>query len=1507
MGESVGHIGPSGLASLTLPLPVSQGRGYAPYLALTYSSSNGNSPFGLGWNLGGLAIQRRTSHGVPQYEATDVFIGPDGEVLVPERDDKTGDVLTTSVSQYGGKALNGDFTVTRYAPCVEGAFNRIERWQPQSGDADFWLIHGADGQLHCVGKSAQARIADPAAPDTRIAVWLIEESLSPAGEHIYYQYQNAQTAGVSDTGRDTQANRYLVAVCYGNVSACADLYLWSSDNAPAQQAWLFTLILDYGQRGVDARTPPPWHAAAGVSWPLRQDPFSHYSYGFELRTHFLCRQVLMFHHFSPELGADATLVSRLLLEYDDNAVVSRLVSAQHLAYEPDSHALQALPPLELDYTAWTPPPASPAWRAFEALPGLDHPPYQLVDLYAEGLPGILYRAGTDWRYNAPVRDASGADNADTVAYTGWQSLPLTPALQTQHATLMDINGDGRLEWLVTPPGGPFGYYTMHPDRTWSKFIPLTQLPLEYLHPQATLADLHGAGLPDLAMIGPKSVRLYLNRRVGFGRGQCVAQAGDINLPVRGRDQTELVAFSDVLGSGQSHLVSVRHDRLVCWPNLGDGRFGAPLTLSTDLPFDSATFDPRRVFLVDVDGSGAADLIYADSQRVLLFLNQSGNRLAEPIPFDWPPGVRYDDLSQINFADVSGQGTVSLVFSQLYSGPGQAPQHWRYDFASTKPYLLSAIDNNRGAQTRIAYRSSAQEWLDEKHAHPEAKSDLPFPVQVVSHVMHEDAITGNQLVQSYRYRQGVYDGRKREFRGFGYVESRDSLRDQAGVPGKAGFSPPRRIRSWYHTGRQEDETHLYGASYQGDDAPYQDRDAFDVKPTWLTRFDPEQQQDHSWSPTEPQAWWLYRALKGRLLRQEVYGLDQNSVEPVPYSVNVTRYQVRWQQEAPTNGKTAAPSGGAAAPVVLPLDLEHTTYRYQRIARDPVISQSVQLQYDAYAHPVWSVALHYPRRLQSTDANPYTGTALPSVSWLSTFDTQQSRLRLQEQRNTYIHQDRPQAWILGLPDQSRQNVLEYAADAVPAGGLNREKLTESDGLLAATQSRVLLGQTVNVYVSELPPIVKLLDHQETAVLDKASVQAYPQNVLTQQALEELLDQGGYQSGDYILSVSETADTGPLWVSQHSYTTYATADKFYRPVTQQSTKLTGITTYTYDSYSCGLIQTEDALKNQVRAQYDYRFLVPKQIIDINRNTHEAQFDALGRVVGSTFYGTELGEPNGESGGLKPVHVGFKPVSAAPVPAKLTVSQAIDDAVASKPQSLATISVYDASSWMGHLSLEALQPSLSADAADRIWQRLVARRLITPYGAVRSRGRQWAASEPGIEVEGLSDTQATSVRTALRNVTRLPAHSATLTADAYPGAAQPIHIALAYSDGFGRALQAATRVPPGPAWQRTATGELKMQNGSPVSASANPRWTVTGRVEYDNKGQPVRVYQPYFMDDWRYVADRAMRADGYADTHYYDALGREVKVVTAKGYERRNHYLPWFTIAEDENDTGVGAADPA
>ncbi len=61
---------------------------------------------------------------------------------------------------------------------------------------EFWLIHGAGGQLHCLGKTPAGRIADPGDAQ-RIAEWRIEESVNPAGEHIYYRYVAENAANVT--------------------------------------------------------------------------------------------------------------------------------------------------------------------------------------------------------------------------------------------------------------------------------------------------------------------------------------------------------------------------------------------------------------------------------------------------------------------------------------------------------------------------------------------------------------------------------------------------------------------------------------------------------------------------------------------------------------------------------------------------------------------------------------------------------------------------------------------------------------------------------------------------------------------------------------------------------------------------------------------------------------------------------------------------------------------------------------------------------------------------------------------------------------------------------------------------------------------------------------------------------------------------------------------------------------------------------------------------------------
>lgn len=73
MGENIASAGPSGMSSMSIPLPLSSGRTYSPSLLLSYSSGAGNGAFGLGWQVGLLSISLRTQHGIPRYAGKDQF------------------------------------------------------------------------------------------------------------------------------------------------------------------------------------------------------------------------------------------------------------------------------------------------------------------------------------------------------------------------------------------------------------------------------------------------------------------------------------------------------------------------------------------------------------------------------------------------------------------------------------------------------------------------------------------------------------------------------------------------------------------------------------------------------------------------------------------------------------------------------------------------------------------------------------------------------------------------------------------------------------------------------------------------------------------------------------------------------------------------------------------------------------------------------------------------------------------------------------------------------------------------------------------------------------------------------------------------------------------------------------------------------------------------------------------------------------------------------------------
>lgn len=1435
MGESLGVPGPSGQASMSLPLPISVGRGFSPMLELSYSSGSGNGVFGMGWSCSAMSVSRRTNHGVPQYAEQDEFLGPDGEVLVAALS-TTEDPNPRQCNTYGTKPLAQEYTVTRYLPRIESGGDRIEHWLGADG-GEFWLVHDLGGNLHMLGKTSAGRISDPAMP-AHTAIWLLEESVAPTGEHVYYRYAAENEAGLDLSGneasRDRAAMRYLVEALYGNLIASPDLFLWDSDSP--QQQWLFSIVFDYGERSLDPVQAPPYVAAG--AWLSRSDPFSTYAFGFELRTHRLCRQVLMFHHFPEELGAPQTLVARLLLEYQQQTSLSMLSAAQRFAYEPDG-LLQQHPPLELLYSPSAVSVDPARWQAMPPLPGLDDGQrYQLVDLYGEGVAGVLHRTDNAWLYKAPQRGTVG----DEVEYGDWQPLSGIPSAQSIQSRLVDMDGNGQLDWLVAQPGLA-GVFTVRPDRSWSSFMPFTALPTEFFHPAAQFAELLGSGLADLALVGPKSVRLYANERDGFAAGIDIEQGSDITLPVPGRNARELVAFADVLGSGQSHLLRVRHDSVTCWPNLGHGRFGMPIDLPLPEAIDLAgAFNPERLFLADIDGSGAADLIYAHHDRVCIFMNRCGNGFESMQALLLPPGVVYDRLCQILLADIQGNGMAELVLSVPY----MAPSHWRYPFNTAKPYLLNEINNNMGAGHRLSYRSSAQEWLDEKQADPSRASALPFAMHLLVQVITHDEITGNTLSQRCRYRQGVYDGKEREFRGFGYLEVEDTDSAAMSVGKNVPLAMPLLRKAWYHCGREQDEFALYAQPYAGDPQ------ALALNPTRLTRFD--NGEDVTLTDADAAArWWLFRAMKGALLRSESYGVDGSSAQPLPYGCTISRSQLRLLQPG-------------AIPVVMVFTLEQATTNYERLPiHDPMVSQTVTLQRDRYGHPLWGVSVSYPRRAEQA-LTPYPPN-LPSDAWGHSYDDQQQKLRLAESRTAVIHLEAPEAWRLGLPHQSRTNILVY--DVMPDESISFETLTASDGLLGDAKPRYFAGQAEVIYVSSPPDLRALVAYQRSAVLDDVALQAYDGVVIPPEYDWASL---GYVSTPTLLPVAAPPEPeNPVWAVESGFTTYADASGFYRPLTQQVTKRTGAITTSYDGYWLCAIGQADVYGNTASSRYDYRFLAPTQTTDINGNVQEVQLSALGLPMGGSFYGTEAGEA-----------AGFGSVTDYPVSATLTVEQAIAEATTvGYRQQIVSISVPDWFSWMGQVRQRQVTPEE--------WAALCAARLITTSGHVRLAGRRWAAAP--YDVPGIPYALASLLKAAGGN----PVHAVVLQADRYPDSAeQQTRIQLSYSDGFGRVLQQCGRVAAGMAWHLEEDGEV-----STAEVPADPRWVVTGRVEYDDKGQLVRAYQPYFLDSWRYVIDSSLRTQGYSDTHHYDALGRRSQTVTALGYLRRSTYYPWFDVQEDENDT--------
>lgn len=90
LGETFSPDLHTGTGNFSVPIALPAGRnGFQPELTLVYSTGNGNSCLGLGWQLSIPGVSRKTAKGIPRYfdgepnKPQDTFLLSGAEDLVP--------------------------------------------------------------------------------------------------------------------------------------------------------------------------------------------------------------------------------------------------------------------------------------------------------------------------------------------------------------------------------------------------------------------------------------------------------------------------------------------------------------------------------------------------------------------------------------------------------------------------------------------------------------------------------------------------------------------------------------------------------------------------------------------------------------------------------------------------------------------------------------------------------------------------------------------------------------------------------------------------------------------------------------------------------------------------------------------------------------------------------------------------------------------------------------------------------------------------------------------------------------------------------------------------------------------------------------------------------------------------------------------------------------------------------------------------------------------------------
>jgi RHS repeat-associated protein len=1457
LGEKFSVNAVTGTAGLTMPLVWSPGRsGFTPALELKYDSGSGNGPFGFGWQLSLPSITRKTDKGLPQYrdaDESDVFILAGAEDLVPVLD-------ANGARVHAPRTVAGIvYDIHLYRPRIEGLFSRIERWVSVGNGISHWRTISNANVTTLYGYDNLSSISDPADP-SRIFSWLICRSWDDKGNAAIYTYladdnqaidrSQANEANRTDAVRATQ--RYLSSVCYGNAQPYLPVWDEKDPETSLPADWLFKVAFDYGDH---AQNTP----ASGPGWLVRPDPFSNYRATFEIRTYRRVQRILYFNNFPQEsVGADGLVRSTDFVYSDQQTpadphspIYTFLVSAAQTGYGRNGTAntSRSIPPLEFEYSQ--PRIQSDVVTAdansLANLPeGMDGARFQWVDLDGEGTSGILADWGGGWGYKPNLSPANRIPQSDGSLETTLQFGPLaTIAVLPSRSMLggqrlLDLSGGGRLDVVDFARPDP-GFFERTSDENWEPFQQFDSWPdIDWSDPNLKFVDLTGDGLTDVLITEDGLYTLYPSLgEIGYGDALQVRTPWDEDRgpKVVMADGTETMFLADMTGDGLSDIVRVRNGEVSYWPNLGYGRFGTRVSMDHAPRFiDEERFDPQRIRLADVDGSGTADLLYIGGDGVQVCFNQSGNAWSAPNKIAVFPTA--DKLSNVQVLDLLGTGTACLVWSSPL--PWEAGTALRYVdlMGGLKPHLLILVRNNLGAETRITYAPSTQFYVADKIAGTPWVTRLPFPVQVVERMEAFDWIGRNRLVTRYAYHHGYFDGYEREFRGFGRVDQWDTeeFRTDTAFPegqmlnwNAESWTPPMLTRTWFHTGAFE-QALAVSQQYAGE---------YWIEPALQGAHPPPMLLPDTVIPAGVNPFEMqeaYRSLKGQMLRTEVYAQDGSFSAANPYSVTEQNFTIEFLQ----------PMGVNLHAVFYSHPRESVSFHYERNPADPRVTHELTLEVDSFGNVLRSVSVGYPRRSGYAPPEPTLSGTMQSML---AYD--QGRLHILSTRNQFTNSiDTADAYRTPMPQGTIAAEITGIAPQASAAGVTNlfgfaeldaiwqsvwdgthdiwyESIPASDvdggGTPAAAPTRRILHQSLTLYRSDDLTALLAPGVLQSRALPGDSYRAALTPGLLANIFGALVSNATLAEGGYVQFPGDTAwwmPSGRVYYSAGDTDTpaqelAAALANFWLP-RRAIDPLGGITRVSYDSYDLLSATVTDAVGNVTGAANDYRVLQPYLVTDPNNNRSQVAFDALGMVVGTAVMGKAT-ENLGDS------LTGF-------------------------------VADLDDSTMLAHLSDPLTAPAaILANATTR---------MVYDLAAFYRTG----AAPPAV----YTLARETNVSDLAQGQVTLYQHK------------------FGYSDGFGREIQGKGQAAPGP-----------LTDGG---SSVTPRWVGSGWTIFNNKGKPVRKYEPFFSatNAFEFAA-----IYGVSSVLFYDPAGRVVGTLQPDNTWAKTVFDAWRQETWDGNDT-VLISDP-